>query len=129
MKRIVLVDDDLDDAELFQEALEEVDSKLHFQHFDNAKAAFREWTEPAVSLPDVIFLDLNLPQVSGWEILKFLRQTSHLTSIPVIMYTTSSLEVESEHALILGANSFITKPSSYRELKHLLAEVLAKFLR
>ena len=52
MKRVVLVDDDIDDAELFQEALEEVDNKLLFQHFDNARAAFIEWSGPAAALPD-----------------------------------------------------------------------------
>lgn len=126
MKRVVLVDDDIDDAELFQEALEEVDNKLLFQHFDNARAAFIEWSGPAAALPDVIFLDLNLPQVSGWEILKFVRQSGHLNTVPVIMYTTSSLKVDSEQALELGANYFITKPTNYKALKVLLADVLAK---
>ena len=126
MKRVVLVDDDIDDAELFQEALEEVDNKLLFQHFDNARAAFIEWSGPAAALPDVIFLDLNLPQVSGWEILKFVRQSGHLNTVPVIMYTTSSLKVDSEQALELGANYFITKPTNYKALKVLLADILAK---
>ena len=128
MKRVVLVDDDRDDAELFQEALEEVDSNLHFQHFENAQSALTEWNTPMEVLPDVIFLDLNLPQVSGWEILKHLRQTNHLATIPVVMYTTSSQKQEAEIAHNLGANYFITKPTDYNELKRLLTEVLGKVL-
>jgi CheY-like chemotaxis protein len=128
MKRVVLVDDDRDDAELFQEALEEVDNNLLFQHFENAQAALAEWVEARTVLPDVIFLDLNLPQVSGWEILKQLRQAHHMASIPVIMYTTSSQKKEEEIAHDLGANFFITKPSDYKELKSLLTELLVKVL-
>lgn len=128
MKRVVLVDDDRDDAELFQEALEEVDSHLLFQHFENAQMALAKWVEARIELPDVIFLDLNLPQVSGWDILKQLRQTNHLASIPVVMYTTSSQKKEAEIARELGANFFITKPTDYKELKNLLTEVLGKVL-
>jgi CheY-like chemotaxis protein len=128
MKRVVLVDDDRDDAELFHEALEEVNNNLLFQHFENAQAALAAWSNAKELLPDVIFLDLNLPQTSGWEILKHLRQTNHLASIPVVMYTTSSQKKELEVANDLGANFFITKPTDYKELKHLLTEVLGKVL-
>ena len=124
MKKVVLLDDDLDDAELFQEALEEMNDHWDFQHFENAQAALAAWTGAKEKLPDVIFLDLNLPQFSGWEILQQLRQSDHLAAIPVIMYTTSSRKNESELARDLGANFFITKPSDYNELKRLLAEVL-----
>lgn len=128
MKRVVLVDDDRDDAELFQEALEEIDNNLHFQHFENAQAALAEWTTATAVLPDVIFLDLNLPQVSGWEILQHLRKINHMASIPVVMYTTSSQKHEEVIARDLGANFFITKPADYIELKILLTEVLGKVL-
>lgn len=128
MKRVVLVDDDRDDAELFHEALEEVDNSLLFQHFENAQAALAEWSKAKELLPDVIFLDLNLPQTSGWEILKHIRQTNQLASIPVVMYTTSSQKKEAEVAHDLGANFFITKPTDYNELKRLLTEVLDKVL-
>ena len=128
MKKVVLLDDDLDDAELFQEALEEVNDHWVFQHFEEAQAALAAWTAAKEGLPDVIFLDLNLPQVSGWDILNQLKQSDHLASIPVIMYTTSSRKNESERALELGADFFFTKPSDYNELKRLLLEVLTKVL-
>ncbi|MCU7549441.1 response regulator [Chitinophagaceae bacterium LB-8] len=128
MKRVVLIDDDRDDAEVFQEALEEVGNHFVFQYFENGESALAEWSKEEKLLPDIIFLDLNLPQISGWEILQHVRQTHDLASIPVVMYTTSSLKSELEMSLDQGANFFITKPTNYNELKRLLAEVLGKVL-
>lgn len=119
-----MIDDDRDDAEIFKEALEEISPAIVFYHYNDAKVALEELSVKKVSLPDLIFLDINMPVLSGWECLNQFKQTEHLADIPVIMYTTSSLEKEKEIAHKSGASGFIAKPNDYKELKKVLAATI-----
>jgi CheY-like chemotaxis protein len=124
MKQVLLIDDDRDDAELFKEALAEVNSAITFEYFDDAKMGLCTLLEKHIDLPDVIFLDINMPIVSGWECLAQFKKTEHLKDIRVIMFTTSSQDRERNIAKELGADGFITKPSEYKALKELLSSVV-----
>lgn len=124
MRRVLLIDDDKDDAELFKEALEEVNATISFHHFKDAREALEKLSDDRISPPDIIFLDINLPVMSGWECLTRFKKTEHLSSVPVIMYTTSSLPREKDIAQELGAAGFITKPNDYNLLKEILQKTL-----
>lgn len=124
MKKILLIDDDRDDAELFKEALSEINSSINFQHYEDARQGLQKLLEKQDNLPDLIFLDINMPVTSGWECLAEFKKTDHLKNIPVIMFTTSSQPKEKEMAKELGAADFITKPSEYKVLKEMLSSVL-----
>lgn len=124
MKQVLLIDDDRDDAELFKEALWEVNSSIAFEHYDDSKAGLNVLLEKHSNLPDVIFLDINMPIISGWQCLSEFKKTDHLKHIPVIMFTTSSQDREREIAKELGADGFITKPSEYKALKELISSVV-----
>jgi CheY-like chemotaxis protein len=78
------------------------------------------WKENAV-LPDLILLDLNMPKMDGKQCLDELKKDERLSQIPVFIYTTSSQSKDIEYTLQLGAECFITKPSSARDLQTLLA--------
>jgi CheY-like chemotaxis protein len=124
MKRILLIDDDRDDAELFKEALREINSSISFTHYEDSKEGLKNLLEQYSDLPDLIFLDINMPMVSGWQCLTEFKKTEHLKNIPVIMFTTSSQPREKQIAEELGATDFITKPSEYKLLKEMLSSVL-----
>lgn len=124
MKQVVLIDDDRDDAELFKEALSEINSSIGFEHFEDSKQGLQTLLEKQNNLPDLIFLDINMPITSGWQCLSEFKKTEHLKDIPVIMFTTSSQPREKEMAKEMGAKDFITKPSEYRTLKELLSSVI-----
>ena len=124
MKQVVLIDDDRDDADLFKEALSEIDSSIGFKHFEESKEALRVLSDPEINLPDFIFLDINMPIVSGWECLDEFKKNEHLKAAPVIMFTTSSQPKEIEKAKQQGADGFITKPSDYKTLLAILNSVL-----
>lgn len=126
MKKIILIDDDRDDAELFQEVLYEIDPLIGFEHFEESKEALKILLEKQDHLPDLIFLDINMPLVSGWQCLAEFKKTDHLKKVPVIMFTTSSQPKEKETAKQLGADGFISKPSEYTTLKKLLLSVLSE---
>lgn len=124
MKQVLLIDDDRDDAELFKEALSEINSSISFEHYEDSKTGLKTLMERHNNLPDLIFLDINMPIVSGWQCLTEFKKTEHLKHIPVIMFTTSSQPREKEIAKELGAKGFITKPSEYKALKQLLSSVI-----
>lgn len=118
----LLVDDDTDDSELFEEALREVDDSAIFYHAQNGEDALKKLNEH--DLPAIIFLDINMPRMNGWECLRQLRYNERYRKIPVIMYSTSSHQEEIDIAASLGAANFYTKPNSYSGLKKMLTNVI-----
>lgn len=114
-----LAEDDLDDAELFGEALQSINPGTPFQHAPNGKEALEQLTT-LPQKPDVIFLDINMPVMNGWECLTQIKQDTALKQIPVIMYSTSSYSKDVERAIELGALCFFTKANSFKELCDIL---------
>ncbi|WP_179345930.1 response regulator [Winogradskyella ursingii] len=122
-KNILLVDDDEDDRMFFHQAIEEIDSNIHFESRSNGLTAL-EYLESCSSLPDALFLDINMPILDGFSCLKRLRSNVIFDAIPVIMFSTS---YSPETALKLkeaGADFYIKKPNSFIELKILLKKAL-----
>lgn len=118
-----LADDDYDDAEIFSEALSETGETIEFVHLDDCNTLLNTLNQPGNNKPDVIFLDLNMPGMSGWDCLSNLQKLADCKNIPVIMYTTSSNPVDRDKAYTFGATGFITKPSSYRTLIGILKSI------
>jgi CheY-like chemotaxis protein len=117
----LLIDDDSDDSMLFKEVLESVSANTQFFHVLNGKDALQFLKENTHAFPDIIFLDLNMPGMSGKDCLKAIKSTETLSNTEVIIYTTSSLRTDIESVLQLGAVGFITKPSSLKDLKSILS--------
>ena len=74
-------------------------------------------------LPDFVLLDINLPKISGHEVLKYLKQHQEYKAIPVIMFTSSSSEDDITKAYQNGVNSFITKPIEYSDYVGVLKRI------
>lgn len=121
---ILLIDDDRDDAELFEEILKEIDASINFDHIEDSKKCLEHLAMQKNDLPDMIFLDINMPIVSGWQCLDQFKRTEHLKDIPIIMFTTSSQPREKENAMQHGADGFIIKPNEYNVLKDSLSEII-----
>jgi CheY-like chemotaxis protein len=124
MQSIYLIDDDMDDVELFRDALEEVDPTVSLQYANDGHEAVRSLTERGDTLPDLIFLDISMPVFSGLQCLASFKRDEQLRNLPVIMYSTSSQEREIHQARELGALAFVTKPNDFRLLKRILTVVL-----
>ena len=116
-RRILLIDDDRDDRDLFCEALETVAPKFSCDCCTDGMEALKKLESANAPLPDVIFLDINLPMISGWQCLSMLKNADNLQHIPVIIYTTSSHERDKKTARDFGALTFFTKPHDFSELK------------
>jgi CheY-like chemotaxis protein len=73
--------------------------------------------------PQVIFLDINMPEMSGWQCLEILKKGDKTKNIPVIMYSTSAARLEGQKAVSKGAIGFYEKPSRFEWLKEFLEMV------
>lgn len=124
-KVILIIDDDPDDTELFCDAVKEVDESIKCIFVNNAQDAFKLLSAKDSSMPDYIFLDLNIPGINGKQLLRQIKKTEELRDIPVIIYTTSKLPEDIEETKRLGAIYFLTKPSKLSTLKKTIACVLA----
>ncbi|RZJ36105.1 MAG: response regulator [Flavobacterium sp.] len=119
---ILLVDDDQDDREIFQSAVDIVGS-LKCSQAASAIEALRMLTSGEVT-PDVIFLDLNMPLMTGHEFLAKIKAIPHLRHLPVIIFSTSGNQQSVQLAKGLGAYDYITKPYKFEELVTVLKRVL-----
>jgi CheY-like chemotaxis protein len=122
-KLFLLADDDGDDADLFKEALSIAAPPIGFSHVSDGVRVFQFLSNSKNAKPDLIFLDLNMPLMNGWQCLAKLKNHTNFKEIPVIMYSTSSHYRDKEIAKELGALAFFTKPSDFSILVKTLAYI------
>jgi CheY-like chemotaxis protein len=121
---IVLADDDEDDRDLFKEAIETIVMNINIEFAHDGKCLMEILSSEKV-LPDLIFLDLNMPHLTGTECLDEIRKDERLKNIPVVIYSTSSSNKDIEETFEKGANLYVTKPSSFTELAIITRKVLS----
>jgi CheY-like chemotaxis protein len=112
MNSILYVDDDLDDHEVFSEAVASINPGITCYLATDGKNALDLLNDLDI-LPDYIFLDLNMPRLNGKEFLYSLRESERLKNIDVIIYSTSNNPRDVEECRKLGAIDFIIKPSTW----------------
>lgn len=123
-----LIDDDEDDRDLFEMALQGMSEKIKFTSAKNGIVGLSILKEKTVK-PDFIFLDLNMPEMSGRECLTELKKDDLTKKIPVVIFSTSSDPHDISDTSNMGAIDFITKPSKVSELTTALNNFLAKQLK
>lgn len=116
---IYLADDDQDDRLFFAEALKEIPLPIETSEFADGVGLMAKLYSDE-QLPDVIFLDLNMPMMNGFECLSDIRNDEKFKNIPVIIYSTSFHKEEIERLHKMGASGYLRKPSSYNQLKTLV---------
>ena len=104
--------------------------KLMLQLLDYSVSIFRDARSAARQLlggdrPDVMLLDINMPEVSGIDLLEFLRKQKDLKDLPVVMLSSETTDVQVDEAMEIGANGFIFKPVTIDELEEALNKALA----
>jgi PleD family two-component response regulator len=124
-KEILLIDDDADEHELFSGALGTI-GKFRFISAFGTDESLRVLKS---SRPDLIFLDINMPAKNGFVCLQEIKQTPHLSDIPVQMYSTSANEKDVQRAMELGAKGYMVKAGSFTELCKNLRKVLKPELK
>jgi DNA-binding response OmpR family regulator len=120
--RVLIVEDEQDIAELIKHALER-SGDTQADIVGSGDAALRVVREQA---PDLIILDLNLPVLSGREVCRILRTGDVAPQVPIIMLTARTSEDDRVAGLELGADDYVTKPFSLRELSARVRAVLRR---
>jgi len=124
----MIIDDDADDKFFFKEATESMFiSSVCLEANDGADAVNQ--LRKVEQLPDIIFLDINMPRIDGRECLKELKRESRLKSIPVIMYSTSFTDRTIAELQALGASDYLTKPTDINKLPAQIHEVIRKHVK
>jgi CheY-like chemotaxis protein len=123
--KILLADDDTDDCFFFKEALEELPVSAKLTTVNDGVQLMQLLSAKETSLPDALFLDLNMPRKSGFECLAEIKLIDKLMNLPVIIYSTS-LNMEVVDLLYQkGAHYYIRKPGEFDKLKKVIAEAVA----
>jgi len=117
---ILLADDDRDDALLFQDVLDELTLSTRLEIVFNGEQLMSRLNENSIILPDVLFLDLNMPRKTGFECLSEMKQDERLKHLPVIIFSTSMDPKAMDILYKTGAHYYIRKPNEYSKLKKVI---------
>jgi CheY-like chemotaxis protein len=122
---IILADDDEDDRLFFTDAFDELKMNTKVNTFDDGVELMNYLNMDGAILPNVLFLDLNMPKKSGIECLIEIKKSHKMSGIAIAIYSTSASEEDIEKTFVLGANVYIKKPDSFIKLKKALSEVVS----
>ena len=122
--KVLLIDDDSDDRALFCEVVQEISPEMVCATESDGEKALSDLLDPAFALPDVIFMDINMPRISGWDCLSVIKGQEKTKNIPVVMFSTSSRDKDIDYATRYGAIGLLTKSGDYRELKRSISDVI-----
>lgn len=121
---ITLADDDEDDRLFFTDAFSELKINTKVNTFNDGVELMDYLNNPESVLPNVLFLDLNMPRKNGVECLLEIKQNDRFNDIAIAIYSTSSSDEHIEETFVNGANIYIKKPNDFNTLKKILSEVI-----
>lgn len=121
---IILADDDEDDRLFFEEAFEELKINTKVKTFNDGVQLMDYLNETANFLPNILFLDLNMPKKSGMECLSEIKKDNRFKDLAIAIYSTSASEEDIENTFVMGANVYIKKPNDFKQLKKVLSNVV-----
>ena len=121
---ILLADDDIDDCLFFKQALEKLTPSTHLTTVQNGEQLMQLLTKGTYEVPDVLFLDLNMPRKNGFECLTEIKLSKKLNMLPVIIFSTSLDQAVVNLLYKNGAQYYIRKPAQFSQLKDLIQQIL-----
>ena len=119
-----MIDDDVDDQLIFCEIVAEISPHIECIGALNGLEGLEKLAhlDPG---PTMIFLDLNMPLISGWECLERIRKDQRTNHIPVVIMTTSDNQADKKRALDLGARAFVSKTADLASLRQVIRKTLS----
>lgn len=120
-KTIIVADDDQDDKEFFDMAMKEIDPSIKIFNVPNGMEVL---TLLDSFIPDMIFLDLDMPVMNGLECLVAFSKSELLQKIPVVVYSSTTRQSNIQTAYEMGAHLFFIKPSVYQHYLNSLRAIL-----
>lgn len=124
-RRVWIVDDDEEMRAAISLMLKLLDCTT--EHFDNPRPAAQALLNG--ERPDLLILDINMPEVSGLDMLEFLRRREKWKDLPVIMLSSEAADVTVDKAMQIGADGYVMKPVTLEELEKVMAQAFYRRLR
>lgn len=121
---VILTDDDLDDYTFFKTALDELPIATNLTWVKDGQQLMDLLADETYVLPNVLFLDINMPRKNGFECLHEIKRHERLKDLPVIMFSTSNSRENMNSAFSQGAHVYIRKPGNFQQLKELIYHAL-----
>lgn len=121
---ITLADDDEDDRLFFTDAFDELKINTRVNTFKDGLELMNYLNDANSVLPNILFLDINMPKKNGVECLLEIKKNERFRDIAIAIYSTSSSEEHIEETFVNGANIYIKKPNDFQTLKKILSDVV-----
>lgn len=122
---VYLIDDDKEDQYFFSLALKRIDIEVSCEFANSGIEAIQKFASDPGFRPDYIFIDVNMPVMSGIECLTELRKPGGLSNTPIYLYSTSNDPGISKNCVKLGATAVLQKMSSINEIRDVLNTILS----
>lgn len=125
---VIYVEDDEADVDFVRSALSATSSEgFNITVLEDGEQAVNFFKQNGDSngfiAPHLVFLDLNLPKVSGFSVLKHIKASDHFKEIPVVVLSTSQVVADVKEAYRIGANGFVTKPANFDGYKETMKRI------
>ncbi|MCM4168451.1 Response regulator rcp1 [Arenibacter antarcticus] len=126
---ILLADDDDDDCKFFKEALEALPISAHLTFVNDGEELMQLLTKNVEYMPDVLFLDLNMPRKTGVQCLTEIKCDYRLKNVPVVIISTSYDPVVANLLYQSGASYYIRKPIGFSQLQELISTAILRIIK
>jgi len=121
---LLLADDDSDDCIFFKDALDDLPVSVNLITVKDGVELMQTLSSNTLQLPDILFLDLNMPRKTGFECLSEIKENERLKHLPIVILSTS-LDMKVVNSLHdMGAHYYIRKPGEFKQLKKLIHEAI-----
>ncbi|MFM9984272.1 MAG: response regulator [Flavobacteriales bacterium] len=118
--KILLADDDTDDCGFFKKALAALPLSTCLIVVNDGEQLMHQLLNETNELPDVLFLDLNMPRKNGMECLAEIKQNEKFKDLPVVIFSTVNNEAVMRTLFKAGAHIYIRKPGDFKQLKEVI---------
>lgn len=125
--KCLLIDDDIDDHEIFKMALEAIDTSIFCDCINQSTEAIDKLKTNRSFIPQIIFVDMNMPAMNGAECLTEIKKIERLKEVPVIFYSTFADPAKITEMKNLGAAEYFEKPSDIDVLINKLSSIFKEF--
>ena len=122
---VVIVDDQTSARTMLRHIIEDIATELQVSDFGDPETALG-WCE--ANQPDLLLLDINMPEVTGLDMVEFLRRREDTRHLPIVMLSSEAADTMVDRAMELGADSYVMKPVTIEELEKAMATAFYKHL-
>jgi CheY-like chemotaxis protein len=134
---ILIIEDNQSDADLIIRSIQKIPFAMQYHHLCDGEAALdfifgnkeRNQGDAMADFPKLIFLDLKMPKLTGFEVLKLIKSDPLTKKIPIVIFSSSNQEKDVRASFELGANSYVVKPMAYIDFAKVIQDAVTYWMK